>query len=163
MPVPRNETEIARLSQGEIEASLARLRTLARIMDSAFAVPGTSVRMGLDALLGIIPVAGDLLGQLISSYLIWEAKRLGVSRFTLWRMVANSAIDTVTGFIPVAGDAFDVAFRANSRNLALLEAHLTKQGYDLTKPVKAPSVKANSAGPGGRSGPVIDGTATRIR
>jgi hypothetical protein len=140
-----------RRAHDEIEEAVARLEALAKVKDSAIALPGTSVRMGFDALLGIIPAIGDLISQAISSYLIWEAKRLGESRFTLWRMIGNSTIDTVVGFIPLAGDAFDVAFRANTKNLALLKAHLAKQGFASRK----------AAGPRG-SNPVIDGTATRI-
>ncbi len=121
-------TGIQQLAHEEIEATLARLEALAKVMDSAFLLPGTNVRMGFDALLGIIPVIGDLIGQAISSYLIWEAKRLGVSRFTLWRMIGNSAIDTVVGFIPFAGDAFDVVFRSNTKNLALLKVPPRKAG-----------------------------------
>jgi hypothetical protein len=107
--------------------------------------------MGFDALLGIVPVIGDLISQAISSYLIWEAKRLGVSRLTLWRMIGNSALDTVIGAIPFAGDAFDVAFRANTRNVKLLRAHLETQGY-----------RASRFNRGAGAGPVIEGTATRI-
>ncbi len=148
-------TGIQQLAHEEIEATLARLEALAKVMDSAFLLPGTNVRMGFDALLGIIPVIGDLIGQAISSYLIWEAKRLGVSRFTLWRMIGNSAIDTVVGFIPFVGDAFDVVFRSNTKNLALLRSHLEKQGFQSSR----------AAGPRGASvasGPVIEGTATRV-
>ena len=151
----RQVTEPQPLSRDEIEQTVARLDALAKVMDNAFALPGTNIRMGFDALLGMIPVIGDLISQAISSYLIWEAKRLGVSRLTLWRMIGNSAVDTVIGFIPFAGDAFDIAFRANTKNVALLRAHLEKQGY--------PS--CGSSGPRGAppgSGPVIDGTATRI-
>lgn len=83
--------------------------------------------------------------------MIWEAKRLGVSRFTLWRMIGNSAVDTVIGAIPLVGDAFDVAFRANQRNLALLRGHLERHGTQAQV----------RAGPG-RAGPIIEGTATRI-
>jgi hypothetical protein len=96
-------------------------------------------------------VLGDLVSQAISSYLIWEAKRLGVSRFTLWRMIGNSVIDTVIGFIPFAGDAFDVAFRANMKNVALLRAHLEKKGYASRGPVT-----------GRGSGPVIEVKAIRV-
>jgi hypothetical protein len=149
------------LPAGEIEAALARLEALARIMDSAFVLPGTRIRLGFDALLGLIPVLGDLISQAISSYLIWEARRLGVSRLTLWRMIANSAIDTVVGAVPIAGDAFDVAFRANTRNLELLRAHLQRKGHTAAggrERLRSPGDLAGA----GRAGPVIEGTATRL-
>ena len=116
-------------STGEdLEQVMARLDALARLMDNSFTLPGTNIRMGFDALLGLIPVIGDIISQAISSYLIWEAKRLGVSRLILWRMIGNSTLDTVVGFIPVIGDAFDVAFRSNTKNVALLRMHLEKKG-----------------------------------
>lgn len=144
-------TAIEQLPRHEIEAALARLEALAKVMDSAFQIPGTRVRMGFDALLGLVPVIGDLVGQAISSYVIWEAKRLGVSRFTLWRMIGNSAIDTVFGFVPFVGDAIDVAFRANAKNVALLRAHLERKGFRPAPPAEAFGF-----------GPVIEGTATRV-
>lgn len=113
----------------EIAASVARIEALARIMDSMIEIPGTNVRVGFDALIGVVPVVGDILSQLISSYIIWEARRLGASRFTIARMIGNTAIDTVIGMVPFAGDAFDVVFRANTKNLALLKAHLAKNGH----------------------------------
>jgi len=73
-------------------------------------------------------VIGDLVSQAISSYLIWEARQLGASRLVIARMIANSALDTVLGAIPLAGDAFDVMFRANLKNVALLRSHLEKTG-----------------------------------
>ena len=147
--------DVQTLPHDEVQQSLARLELLAKVMDSAFVLPGTNVRMGLDAIIGIVPVVGDLISQTISSYLIWEAKRLGVSKLTLWRMIGNSAVDTVIGFVPFLGDAFDVAFRANMKNLALLRAHLDKHGHLRA----APSATFET---GAGSGPVIDGTATRI-
>lgn len=96
-------------------------------MDSAVAIPGTNVRLGLDALVGLVPVVGDLVTTAISSYILYEARRLGASKFTLARMAANIAIDGVVGAIPIAGDVFDVAFRANRRNMALLRDHLERQ------------------------------------
>lgn len=146
--------DVQTLAHDEVQQSLARLELLAKVMDSAFVLPGTNVRMGLDAIIGIVPVVGDLISQTISSYLIWEAKRLGVSKLTLWRMIGNSAIDTVIGIVPLVGDAFDIAFRANMKNLALLKAHLEKHGH--LRPAPATS------GTGAGSGPVIEGTATRI-
>lgn len=110
----------------ETSAALARLEALAKVMDSAFKIPGTEVRMGFDALLGLVPVVGDAIAGAISSYLIWEANKLGVPKLVLGRMVANTAIDTALGSIPFVGDMFDVAYRANSKNVALLRRHLEK-------------------------------------
>jgi len=123
------DARVERYSHPETEAAVARVEAVARIMDSMFEIPGTKVRVGLDAIIGIVPIIGDLISQVISSYIIWEARQLGVSRFTLARMMANSAIDTVVGIIPFAGDAFDIYFRANLKNLALLKAHLAKHGH----------------------------------
>ncbi|MGQ0673983.1 MAG: DUF4112 domain-containing protein [Hyphomicrobium sp.] len=147
---------VGRLSEADLDATLARLEALARVMDTAFVLPGSNVRLGLDAVLGLVPVIGDLISQAIGSYLIFEARRLGVSRLTLWRMVGNSAIDTVIGAVPLAGDAFDLAFRSNTRNLALLRTHLERQGYRSVRGRGSPAGYAMG------SGPVIEGTATRI-
>lgn len=116
------------LDRREAEEAYARLAALAQVMDSIVAIPGTNIRIGVDALLGLVPVVGDVISQAISSYIIWEARRLGVSRWTMARMIANSLVDMAIGAVPVVGDAFDVAFRANMRNLALLKAELEKKG-----------------------------------
>ncbi|HEX2839845.1 DUF4112 domain-containing protein [Hyphomicrobium sp.] len=139
---------VERYSDPAIEASVARIEAVAHLMDDLFAVPGTKIRVGLDSIIGLVPVVGDLISQAISSYIIWEARQLGVSRFTMGRMIANSAIDTVVGIVPFAGDAFDVAFRANRKNLTLLKGHLAKHGH----------VRRSGAG----VGPVIDVTARRV-
>ena len=143
------DARVERYVDTEIEAALARVEALARIMDSIVEIPGTKVRIGVDAMLGLVPVLGDLLSQAISSYIIWEARRLGVSRFTMARMIGNSAIDTIVGIVPFVGDAFDVVFRANMKNLALLRAHLEKHGHVSRKA-------------GGKSGPVIDIPSRRV-
>ncbi len=134
-----------RLEHEAIEAAMARVALVARVMDALFVIPGTRIRLGFDAILGLVPIAGDLIAQAISTYIIWEAHQLGVGRITLLRMFANTLVDTVIGSIPIAGDAFDVAFRANMKNLRLLQRHLEKQGY---KPAGA--------------GPVIDGDWRRV-
>lgn len=115
-------------SAAEVELAVARLDALARVMDSAFQIPGTNIRMGVDALLGLLPVVGDAISATISSYLIWEAKQMGASKFLLARMAGNVAIDTVIGAVPFAGDIFDVAYKANVKNIALLKKHVDKQG-----------------------------------
>lgn len=119
---------VERYSQAEAEAALARVELIAKVMDSIVTLPGTNVRIGLDALIGLVPVIGDVVSQAVSSYIIWEARNLGVSRLTLARMAGNSLIDMAIGAVPFLGDAFDVAFRANLKNLALLKAELEKRG-----------------------------------
>ncbi len=113
----------------QAETTAARLEGLARLMDGAVQIPGTSVRIGLDAFIGMVPVAGDFVSALISSYLIWEARRIGAPRWLIARMAANTLLDTTVGAIPVAGDVFDVFFRSNMKNMALLRRHLERKGY----------------------------------
>jgi hypothetical protein len=105
-------------------AELARLRRLGRLLDSAVRVPGTGVRLGLDPLIGLVPGLGDWAGAAFSAYILLGAARLGVTRSTLLRMFANIAAEVVLGAVPVLGDIFDVAWRANDRNLDLLTTHL---------------------------------------
>jgi hypothetical protein len=123
------------------EQALARLEALARLMDSAFVIPGTSIRMGLDGLIGLLPVAGDLIAGVVSSYLIWEARQLGASRWVIGRMMANTALDTLVGAVPVVGDAFDVLFRANLKNMALLRRHLEKRGIAGSRSAAEPIIE----------------------
>ena len=102
------------------EASLARLDALARLFDTAFIIPGTNVRFGIEALLRLIPGFGDAAASALSCYLLYEAHRLGVPSRIFARMLLNVAVEGVIGAVPIAGDAFDVAFRANRRNVRLL-------------------------------------------
>ena len=106
------------------DQAVARLRRLAKLLDSAFRVPGVGIRIGIDAVLGLIPVVGDAASALIGAYLIVEAYRLGVPRWALLRMVANLAVDTAIGAIPFAGDLWDFVFRANDRNMQILARHV---------------------------------------
>jgi hypothetical protein len=103
---------------------LARARTLTRLLDSVARVPGTSFRFGLDPLLGIIPGLGDVTGAALSGYLVLLASRLGAPGRVIVRMLGNVVVDTVVGMMPVLGDLFDASWKANTRNLALLERHL---------------------------------------
>lgn len=98
-----------------------RLRMLAWLLDSSIPIPGTRFTVGLDALIGLVPFLGDLIGVLISSYIIAEARRLGASRSVLARMAFNVAVEGLVGLIPFAGDVFDAAWKANQRNVQLLE------------------------------------------
>lgn len=106
------------------EATLEHLRGLSKALDGAVTIPGTRVRVGLDPLIGLVPVVGDWIGAGLSAYFVVRAAGLGVSAATGMRMLANLAVDTMVGTVPVLGDIFDLGFRANQRNLALLEDHL---------------------------------------
>jgi hypothetical protein len=99
-----------------------RLRDLARVLDEAIRIPGTNIRIGLDALLGLIPGGGDVAGGLFSGLIILQAARAGAPPAVLGRMLANVTVDVVLGAIPLIGDVFDVAWRANTRNVRLLDS-----------------------------------------
>lgn len=103
------------------DKDLRRAKALARLLDSAIGIPGTPIRVGVDAILGIIPGAGDIAGAVLSSYIILAAARRGAPAEVLWRMVANVTIDTAFGAIPLVGDLFDVAYKSNVRNVEILE------------------------------------------
>ena len=105
------------------EALRRRLGRIAWLLDSAIRVPGTRFRIGLDPILGIIPGFGDVLGVLMSSYIVREAAAAGAPKSVLLRMAWNVAVEGIVGMIPFAGDIFDAAWKANQRNVALLEAH----------------------------------------
>lgn len=106
---------------GEREAR-ERLRLLAWLLDSSIRIPGTRFTIGLDALIGLLPFLGDLIGVLLSSFIVAEARRLGASRSVLARMAFNVAVEGLVGLVPFAGDVFDAAWKANQRNVRLLEA-----------------------------------------
>ena len=103
---------------------LHRVRRLARLLDNSIPLPGLRFRIGVEAILGLIPGIGDALGVALSSYILREAWRLGVPRSVLLRMGLNVAIEGVVGAVPLLGDLFDAAWKANLRNVALLEAHV---------------------------------------
>lgn len=102
---------------------LREVAYLAKLMDSQFRLPGTNFRFGLDGIIGLIPGAGDLSTFAVSSYMLWIMARNGASGFVLARMVLNVVIDTIIGSIPLIGDIFDFAFKANTRNLRLMQEH----------------------------------------
>lgn len=106
------------------DADIRRARALARVLDTAVGLPGTRVRLGLDALLGLLPVAGDVVGGVLSSYIVLTAWRRGASAAVIGRMLANIGADTALGSIPILGDLFDVGFKSNVRNVELLERYV---------------------------------------
>jgi hypothetical protein len=122
--------------------AIARITLVAKLMDSAFMIPGLNRRVGLDAVLGLVPGVGDALSAALASYIIWEARQLGLPRWTIARMIGNVAVDTAIGVIPFAGDVFDVFCKANERNLRIVHEHL---GTPKRGPVE------------------IDGTAVRVQ
>jgi hypothetical protein len=109
------------------EQRLARLDALAKLLDVAFIVPGTNVRYGIDGLIGLVPVIGDIITTAISLWLVREARALGAPWHLTMRMLGNVALDGVVGIVPLIGDAFDVMFRANVRNVRLLRRWMEKQ------------------------------------
>ena len=103
-----------------------RLAHLAWLLDSSIPIPGTPYTIGIEALIGLIPFIGDAIGVLLSSYILSEANRLGVSRSVLARMAFNVALDGLVGIVPFAGDVFDAAYKANQRNVRLLNQWLER-------------------------------------
>jgi hypothetical protein len=108
------------------EQRLARIDAVARLLDVAFVLPGTNIRYGIDGLIGLIPVVGDIITTAISLWLVREARELGAPWHLTMRMLGNVALDGVVGAVPLLGDAFDVMFRANIRNVRLLQRWIDK-------------------------------------
>ncbi|MDX2216932.1 MAG: DUF4112 domain-containing protein [Oculatellaceae cyanobacterium bins.114] len=110
--------------QAHDEQALQRVRVVGKLLDNAVQIPGTSYRVGLDPLLGLLPGGGDAVGFVLSAYIVLEALRFRLPKETIIRMSTNLLMDAVVGSVPVLGDIFDVTWKANARNLALLEAHV---------------------------------------
>lgn len=118
--------DFIKVASPSYDAALGRLQTVANLLDSAFRIPGTKQRIGIDAIVGLVPGIGDLVTTALSSYIIWEARNLGVSKFALARMLANLGIHATIGSIPLVGDFFDAFFRVNQRNMRILREQLGK-------------------------------------
>jgi Domain of unknown function (DUF4112) len=104
----------------------ARVKAMEQLLERSFVIPGVNMPVGLDALIGLVPVLGDIVTTALGAYLVWEARNLGMSKWKLARMGANVLVDTAIGAIPVVGDAADFVFRSNSRNLKLILRHIDK-------------------------------------
>ncbi len=117
---------VRRLAGTDAAATRARIELLERVLERAFVIPGLNRPVGLDAILGFLPVGGDLLAGIMGAYLVWEAKNLGMPKWQIVRMMANVGLDTTLGAIPLVGDVFDFLFRSNSKNLRILKRHLDK-------------------------------------
>jgi len=103
-----------------------RMEMMERLLERSLTIPGTKIPVGLDSVVGLIPVVGDAIAAALGAYLLWEAKNLGLPKWKLWRMAGNIAFDAAVGAVPVAGDLFDFAFRSNSRNLKIVKRHLDR-------------------------------------
>ena len=103
-----------------------RVEALEMLLERSFHIPGTRIPFGLDSIVGLVPVVGDLVTAAMGAYMVWEARNLGMSKWQLTRMAANVGIDTAIGAIPLLGDAFDLFWRSNSKNLRIIKRHLDK-------------------------------------
>jgi hypothetical protein len=127
-PMPRRPQTVAfTLPTGRDPASVrARVVMMERLLERSFTIPGVNMPVGLDALVGLVPVLGEVVTAAMGAYIVWEAKNLGLSRWKLARMGANVLFDTAIGAIPVIGDAADLLFRSNTKNLRILLRHIEK-------------------------------------
>lgn len=103
-----------------------RIETMEAVLERAFVVPGINRPVGLDFIVGLVPVVGDLVTAAMGAWIVWEARNLGMSKFQLVRMATNVGIDSLIGAVPVVGDAFDFVYRSNSKNLKIIRRHLDK-------------------------------------
>jgi len=108
------------------QAVRARVEAMEKLLERAFVIPGINRPIGVDSIVGLIPVVGDIATALMGAYIVWEGRNLGMSKMQLTRMAANIGIDTALGAIPFAGDMFDFFWRSNSRNLRIIRKHLDK-------------------------------------
>ena len=103
-----------------------RIEAMEHLLERSLVVPGTKYPIGLDTIIGFVPVIGDIVTAALAGYIVWEAKNLGLPKWKLWRMAGNIAIDGAIGAVPLVGDAFDVVYRSNTKNLRIVRKHLDK-------------------------------------
>ncbi len=103
-----------------------RIEALEKLLEGVFIIPGLNRRVGLDAIVGLLPVAGDAITAAMGLYLVWEARNLGLPKWKLWGMAGNVGVDALLGAVPLAGDLFDFLYRSNTRNLKIIKRHLDK-------------------------------------
>jgi Domain of unknown function (DUF4112) len=112
------------ISSSPTETQLAQLRQLSNLWDQAIGIPGTQWRIGLESIIGLLPIGGDWIGLVMSSYILFHAVKFNLPRTVMVRMVLNVLIDAIVGAVPLLGDLFDTTWKANTKNVNLLEAHL---------------------------------------
>ena len=110
----------------DVQSIRQRVEAMEMLLERSFRIPGVNVPIGLDAIVGLFPVLGDIVTTAMGAYLVWEARNLGLPKWKLWRMGANVAFDTAVGAVPIVGDAADFLFRSNTRNLRIIKKHLDK-------------------------------------
>jgi Domain of unknown function (DUF4112) len=126
-PIPRPQPMTAVLPLGKDPAAVRqRVEALEQLLEGAFVIPVINRRVGLDAVVGLVPVLGDLVTAAMGAYIVWEGHNLGLPKWKLWRMAGNVAFDSAVGAVPLAGDLFDLLFRSNTRNLRIIKRHLDK-------------------------------------
>ena len=113
--------------------ALRRMDMAAHFLDTSITIPGIRRRVGFDAIIGLVPGIGDLAATLLSSYIIWEARGLGLPRWVIARMMGNVAINGVVGMVPLAGDAFSAIYRSNRRNMRIVRDYLAKHEPELVR------------------------------
>ncbi|RZV34215.1 MAG: DUF4112 domain-containing protein [Sphingomonadaceae bacterium] len=124
---PRFRQMGGELPTGNDPASIRkRVEAVEMVLERSFRIPGINMPVGLDSIVGLIPVVGDLITAAMGAYIVWEARNLGLPKWKLWRMGGHIAIDTALGAVPLVGDAFDLVYRSNTRNLKIIRKHLDK-------------------------------------
>ena len=108
-------------------SQIDQLETLAHLMDNAFEIPGTKIRFGIDSFIGLIPVLGDTISLAISAFIMSYAKQINLPKHKIWQMRFNAFMDWLIGIVPFIGDAFDVAWKANRKNVKIMKDHIEKQ------------------------------------
>ncbi len=103
-----------------------RVEAMEMLLERSFRIPGTNYPVGLDAIIGLIPLLGEIVTTALGAYIVWEARNLKLPKWKLWRMAGNVAFDAAIGVFPVIGDAADLVFRSNTRNLRIIKKHLKK-------------------------------------
>ena len=103
-----------------------RIEAMEAVLEGLFVIPGTNRRVGLDSIVGLVPVVGDIATAAMGAWIVWEARNLGMSKWQLTRMAANVGVDTLVGAIPFAGDIFDFLYKSNSKNLRIIRRHLDR-------------------------------------
>ena len=110
----------------DVQSIRQRVEAMEMLLERSFRIPGINYPIGLDAIVGLVPVVGDIVTTAMGAYIVWEGRNLGMPKWKLWRMAGNVAVDTALGVVPLIGDAADLVFRSNTRNLRIIKKHLDK-------------------------------------